>query len=266
MHLGLIFGSFVPKYWIHSRLEQLKNAESPIELTDEGIETDFNSEHLKNVIILINVNWESSLNETFSNFEHPLNAPIPIESTNEGIEIDFNYTQPSNALCPIVVNSDFSLNKILSNFEHPENASFPIESTNEGIEIDFNSPQKMNALSPIFVNCDSFSNEIFVKFEHLKNAPIPIESTNEGIEININISLINKYDSSNQHFSLIQNKNKESSFNTFFFWDNILKWLDERTSPDWSANYDTKTIVSILFLWENMLIQKIFQCNDTVWQ
>ena len=75
----------------------------------------------------------------------------------------------------------------------------------------------MNALSPIFVNCDSFSNEIFVKFEHLKNAPIPIESTNEGIEININISLINKYDSSNQHFSLIQNKNKESSFNTFFF-------------------------------------------------
>ena len=57
----LTFGSFVPKYWIHSRLEQFKNEKFPIcEISDE-IMIDFNLEHSLNKLDDISFNSDGNL-------------------------------------------------------------------------------------------------------------------------------------------------------------------------------------------------------------
>ena len=62
--LWLIFGSFVPKYWKHSRLEQFKNAKSSIfEISDE-IMIDFNLEHSLNKLDDISFNCDGNIIDT----------------------------------------------------------------------------------------------------------------------------------------------------------------------------------------------------------
>ena len=57
----LIFGSSVPKYWIHSRLEQFKNAKSSIFEILDKIMIDFNLEHSLNKLDDISFNSDGNL-------------------------------------------------------------------------------------------------------------------------------------------------------------------------------------------------------------
>ena len=57
----LTIGSSVPKYWIHSRLEQFKNEKFPIcEISDE-IMIDFNLEHSSNKLNEISFNSDGNV-------------------------------------------------------------------------------------------------------------------------------------------------------------------------------------------------------------
>ena len=56
----LIFGSFIPKYWIHSRLEQLENAKSWIFEMLDKIMTDSNLEHPSNKLDDISFNADGN--------------------------------------------------------------------------------------------------------------------------------------------------------------------------------------------------------------
>ena len=109
----LTFGSSVPNYWIHSRLEQFKNAYLYIFEICDKIMIDFNLEHPSNKLDEISFNFDGNLidtkliqfendcspiflkfdgswNDTDSKFKHFWNAPLSIVLIEEGIEIDFN--------------------------------------------------------------------------------------------------------------------------------------------------------------------------------
>ena len=97
------------------------NTPYPINLTDEGIEIDFNFPHIENAELPIFVKFDFSPNNIISKFVQWLNASFPIVSTNEGIEIDFNFPHLENAELPIFVNFDFFPNNIFFKFEHLQN-------------------------------------------------------------------------------------------------------------------------------------------------
>ena len=59
--LWLIFGSFVPKYWKHSRLRHPKNENSCIFEILDKIMIDFNLEHSLNKLDDISFNFDGNL-------------------------------------------------------------------------------------------------------------------------------------------------------------------------------------------------------------
>ena len=121
---------------------QPQNALSPIDVTDEGINTlaevpryaiSLPVESMSASSVTLNFDCEKRKILTFRQFRNGLH---PMAETDEGIKIRSNDLQRQKVKSPILEIED-GISKLLSE-QQPLNASFPIDNTDFGISTHFN--------------------------------------------------------------------------------------------------------------------------------